>query len=151
MDRRDLLALGASASLALAGGADAGAAPVSPDEAMLRLHGRPLHVLDLTHKLTRAFAFTPGRIAMEPVEGSGARAGMAMNRVCIVEHTGTHLDAPRHFGPGLPAVGDLPISQLVAPLVVVDIAAEAAAVTEQYRCSPGDLPGTSILIPISAR
>jgi len=54
--------------------------------------------------------------------------------------------------PSIPSAQDYASEPVRYPLlVVVDIAAEAAAVTEQYRCSPGDLPGTSILIPISAR
>jgi len=125
IDRRDLLALGLTAP-ALAGAVAAKAAPVTPDEATLRLHGRALHVLDLTHKLTRSFAFTPGRLTMEPTKGSGTAAGMALNRVSIVEHTGTHLDAPRHFAPDGASVGDLPITQLIVPLVVIDIRRQAA-------------------------
>ena len=136
IDRRDILALGALAPLALA--AAANAEPVKPDEAALHLHGRPFRVLDLTHKLTKAFAFTPGRLSMEPVPGSGTRAGMALNRVSIVEHTGTHLDAPRHFSPEGAAVGDLPIDQLIVPLVVVDIR-EKAAKDRDARLGRADL------------
>jgi len=124
IDRRAMLTMGAVASLAMASAAEAAA--VAPDSAVLRLHGRPLTALDLTHKLTRAFAFTPSRLVMDPVEGSGAQAGMAMNRVCIVEHTGTHLDAPRHFSEQGATVGDLPIGQLIVPLCVVDIRAKVS-------------------------
>lgn len=46
---------------------------------------------------------------------------MAMNRVCIVEHTGIHLDAPRHFDPAGATVANIPISDLLVPLVVIDI------------------------------
>lgn len=122
--RRDILTISALAPLAFA--AAANAAPVTPDDATLRLHGRALRVLDLTHKLTKAFAFTPGRLSMDPVPGTGTRAGMALNRVSIVEHTGTHLDAPRHFAPEGAAVGDLPIDQLIVPLAVVDIREKSA-------------------------
>lgn len=138
MDRRDVLTIGALGAIAFAGGGPAGAAAVTPDAATLPLHGRPLHVLDLTHKLTRAFAFTPGRLSMEPVEGSGAKAGMAMNRITIIEHTGTHLDAPRHFAPDGASVGDLPISQLIVPLSVIDIRQQAAG-DRDARVMPDDI------------
>jgi kynurenine formamidase len=122
----------------LGGGSRASAAAVTPDMVSLPLHGRQLHVLDLTHKLTRAFAFTPGRLSMEAVEGSGSKVGMALNRVSIVEHTGTHLDAPRHFAPDGASVGDLPISQLIVPFVVIDIR-EKAGDDRDARVVPDDL------------
>jgi kynurenine formamidase len=139
INRREIMAVGAAAPLAAAGPA-AVAAPVAPDMATVLLRGRPLRVLDLTHKLTRAFAFTPGRIAMEAVEGSGAAAGMTLNRLCIVEHTGTHLDAPRHFSPEGAAVGDLTIDQLVAPLAIVDIR-DKARTNRDARVGREDLLG----------
>jgi kynurenine formamidase len=133
-----MMAIGMAAPLAGAAASNADGAPVAPDAATFSLHGRPLRVLDLTHKLTRAFAFTPGRIAMEPVQGSGTAAGMALNRLCIVEHTGTHLDAPRHFSPEGVAVGDLPVSELMAPLVVLDVRGKAKA-DRDARVVPEDV------------
>lgn len=118
--RRSMLGSGAIMSL-LAASETVSAEAVTPDSAARSLHGRSLRVLDLTHKLTRAFAFTPGRLSMESVQGSGVRVGMAMNRVCIVEHTGTHIDAPRHFAPEGASVGDIPVGELFVPLAVVDI------------------------------
>lgn len=138
IDRRDILALGALGALAWGSGSRADAAAVTPDETALSLHGRRLHILDLTHRLTRAFAFTPGRLTMEAVEGSGTKAGMALNRVSIVEHTGTHLDAPRHFAPDGAAVGDLPIGQLIVPLAVIDIREKAKA-DRDARVLPQDI------------
>ena len=138
MDRRDILALTALGAIALGSGSRGDAAAVTPDTASLPLHGRQLHILDLTHKLTRAFAFTPGRLSMEAVQGSGSKVGMALNRVSIVEHTGTHLDAPRHFSPDGASVGDLPISQLIVPLVVIDIRQKAGK-DRDARVMPDDL------------
>lgn len=137
MDRRDMLALGLAAP-ALLGSSQASAAAVQPDEASLQLHGRSLHILDLTHKLTRAFAFTPGRLTLEPTTGSGTAAGMTLNRVGVVEHTGTHLDAPRHFATNGASLGDLPITQLIVPLVVIDIR-EQAARNRDARVCPSDV------------
>lgn len=138
MDRRDILALTALGALALNSGSRGDAAAVTPDSTSLSLHGRRLHVLDLTHKLTQAFAFTPGRLSMEAVQGSGSKVGMTLNRISIVEHTGTHLDAPRHFAPDGASVGDLPISQLIVPLVVIDIRQKAGE-DRDARVMPDDL------------
>jgi kynurenine formamidase len=41
------------------------------------------------------------------------------------EHGGTHLDAPIHFGEGKQTVDAIPLSRLVARVVVIDISARA--------------------------
>jgi kynurenine formamidase len=138
IDRRDMLALSALGALSLGTSSLANAASVTPDHTSLHLHGRRLNILDLTHRLTRAFAFTPGRLSIEAVEGSGTKAGMALNRISIVEHTGTHLDAPRHFAPDGASVGDLAISQLIVPLVIIDIREKAKA-DRDARVEPKDV------------
>jgi kynurenine formamidase len=104
-------------------------ATLTPDTANVTLHGRSLRIVDLTHTLTDAVNKNPRgpRLTMESVEGSGVAVGMAMNRLHLIEHTGTHLDAPRHFSPTGASVGDIPISDLVVPLVVLDIKSRAAA------------------------
>jgi len=123
IDRRALLAASLATAVAT-NTSQAVAAAVAPDDGTIRLHGRKLEILDLTHRLTRAFSFTPGRMSMEAVQGSGMAAGMLLNRLSIVEHTGTHLDAPRHFSADSRSVGDLPITDLVVPLAVIDIRAK---------------------------
>ncbi|MET0274521.1 MAG: cyclase family protein, partial [Phenylobacterium sp.] len=107
---------------ALAAGA-AQASPVAPGGVDLRLHGRPLHVVDLTHELTSAFNMSAGRprIAMQAIEGSGAAVGMNLNLLSLVEHTGTHIDVPRHFAGDGASLGEVPIGDLVVPLAVIDI------------------------------
>lgn len=128
IDRRSIIAAGALAAFAGRGG-EAAAGPLATqgdDTTKVALHGRSIRIADLTHRLTRAFAFTPGRLSLEHVEGSGTKAGMRLNRLCIVEHTGTHLDAPSHFDPNGKSVGDLAIGDLVVPLAVIDIRGKVA-------------------------
>ena len=138
IDRRAMLAMGAAAGMAgLSTKAPAEAGPAA-SVTDIGVRGRPIRVVDLTHRLSRAFAFTPGRLAMEPVRGSGADAGMLMNRLCIVEHTGTHLDAPRHFDAEGKSVGDLAIADLVVPLVVIDLRDKRAA-DRDARVEPEDI------------
>ena len=71
------------------------------------------------------------------------------------EHGGTHLDAPYHFYEGADLVGEIPLSRLIAPGVVVDVSAQAAADAD-YRASADDIrnweaehgiiaPGTAVL------
>src|SRR5437667_9410316 len=44
----------------------------------------------------------------------------------IIEHAGTHLDAPIHFSEAGITAEKIPAATLVAPLAVVDVAAKAA-------------------------
>jgi kynurenine formamidase len=47
--------------------------------------------------------------------------------VCTAEHGGTHLDAPVHFAEGQQSSDQLALDRLIAPAVVVDVTAQAAA------------------------
>jgi kynurenine formamidase len=51
--------------------------------------------------------------------------GYYMQEWRIIEHTGTHVDAPGHFTPGGRLSTDLRLSELITPAVVVDIRARA--------------------------
>lgn len=46
-------------------------------------------------------------------------------QLSINEHTGTHIDAPLHFSADGTSVDEIPVSNLIAPLCVIDIAARA--------------------------
>jgi len=126
--RRGLFGLAGVLGLLAATVRPARAGPILPAEARVSLHGRPLRVVDLTHELTSEFNLGPGRprISMEAIQGSGAAVGMNLNRLSLVEHTGTHIDAPRHFSNQGASLGEIPIGDLVVPLAVVDLKARAA-------------------------
>jgi len=57
---------------------------------------------------------------------------------CAPEHGGTHLDAPIHFAEGKSTADTVPLSRLVGPAVVVDVAA-AAARDVDYRVTRADI------------
>lgn len=57
---------------------------------------------------------------------------------CAPEHGGTHLDAPVHFAEGKSTADTVPLSRLIGPAVVVDVAA-AAAKDVDYRVSRADI------------
>jgi kynurenine formamidase len=131
VERRAFLpALGASAVAGASIGDDpAVAAPVGAEPGSFVLGGKRIRFVDLTHKLTSDFNFsqTSPRIAMDPIVGSSFAAGMNLNRVLLVEHTGTHIDVPRHFAKDGRSLGEVPLSDLIVPLVVIDLRARAAA------------------------
>jgi hypothetical protein len=73
---------------------------------------------------TSPSAFELQRLAHGHTEGGYFYSA---NRFCTSEHGGTHLDAPVHFGEGQWAAADIPAERLVAPAVVIDVRAQAAA------------------------
>jgi len=54
------------------------------------------------------------------------------------EHGGTHLDSPLHFAQGGAATNEIPLSRLIAPAVVIDVAA-ACAKDHDYQLMPQDI------------
>lgn len=52
----------------------------------------------------------------------------------MLEHYGTHLDAPAHFPPGKITVDQIPVKQLFGPAVVLDVR-DASAKDADYQLS----------------
>ncbi|GLY97629.1 cyclase family protein [Actinoplanes sp. NBRC 103695] len=89
------------------------------------LLGRRLQ--DLTYPYTTSFpAFEPDEAPRRETFTSIEDDGYYMQEWRIIEHTGTHVDAPGHFIAGGRLSTELPLSELITPAVVVDIAARAA-------------------------
>jgi kynurenine formamidase len=84
-------------------------------------------VVDLTHDLQDAVPVFPGGVpfTLEPL--TRLADGYYMNSFSCGEHTGTHLDAPAHFGKGLPTVDEIPAVRLVSHGVAIDVRSQAAA------------------------
>src|SRR5919112_1379092 len=79
------------------------------------------------------------------------------NNISTGEHTGTHLDAPIHWVTGRDAasVAQVPASRLIAPAVVIDRSADAAADPDflleidhvkQWEAAHGPLPAGGWLL-----
>jgi kynurenine formamidase len=58
--------------------------------------------------------------------------------VLLVEHTGTHIDVPRHFAKDGRSLGEVPLSDLIVPLVVIDLRARAG-VDPDTALTPDDI------------
>lgn len=95
-------------------------------------------ILDLTHTLAPSFPTFGGDPQLE-LEAMFALAndGYNMYRWLVVEHTGTHMDAPFHFSDG-PSADQISVDDLVGPLVVVDIRSKAE-VDPDAQLTPDDL------------
>jgi len=142
VERRSfLMALGACAALGTPLDDDLAAAnPIVQEPGSFVLGGKHIRFVDLTHELTSDFNFSPrsARIVLDPIIGSGFAAGMNLNRLLLIEHTGTHIDAPRHFAKDGASLGEMPLSDLIVPLAVIDLRARAAA-DPDAALTPGDI------------
>jgi len=123
----------------------AGLAAVAGAASTLALPARAAEVrsftraVDLTHALGPDFPTYDGgaNLEMETLV-TLAKDGYNMARWHLVEHTGTHMDAPIHFGEGVQSADAIPVEHLVVPLAIVDIRAKAAD-DPDAQLTPDDL------------
>jgi kynurenine formamidase len=100
-------------------------------------------IVDLTHAYdgrtvywpTSPSKFALQRLAYGPTEGGWFYAAYSF---CTPEHGGTHLDAPIHFARDGRTADQLPLDQLIAPAIVIDVSAKAAA-DRDYRLTRDDV------------
>ncbi|GAA1607917.1 cyclase family protein [Actinoplanes couchii] len=115
---------GTTRRAALFGGAGvAAAAMIGTGPAHAGGHG----ILDLTYPLTtRMPGYTPGEEARRRTVASIGKDGYYMQEWRVIEHIGTHVDAPAHFTRGGRVATELRPDELLLPAAVVDIAGRAA-------------------------
>lgn len=85
-------------------------------------------IVDLTYTATPDFPLFPGTppFTIENVV-TVAADGYYANNLSFNEHTATHMDAPAHFVADGATADLIPVQQLIAPIVIIDISAKAAA------------------------
>jgi len=117
------------------GGAAATAFVATPAQAQ----GSFTKVIDLTHTLSPAFPTFFGVPGIEIERRyTLSKDGANVNWWHVLEHAGTHIDAPIHYAENGAAVEAIPAEQLVVPLAVVDVSAQAARDAD-YPLSRSDL------------
>ena len=104
---------------------------------------RTATVVDLTHAFdseTLYWPTSPTKFELKNLTSGMTEGGWfySANSFCAPEHGGTHLDAPIHFGRGQRTADQVPVRQLVAPAVVIDVT-RAAAADRDYRLSVADV------------
>lgn len=113
------------------------AAPTPPPDL------RTARVVDLTHPFddktlywpTSPSSFEKKRLAYGETAGGYFYSAYSF---CTPEHGGTHLDAPIHFARDGKTVDQIPVRQLVAPAVVIDVRGRAQA-DPDYRLTAEDV------------
>ena len=114
---------------------------VTGTTAALDLSGH--RIVDLTHAYngqTLYWPTSPSRFELKTLAEGHTPGGWFYSSyaVCTPEHGGTHLDAPRHFAEGGITTEQIPLGQLMAQAVVIDVTAEAAR-DPDYRLTRQDV------------
>ena len=124
-------------TVAAAGAAALGA--VAAPQPLFAQQSMPTKAEDLTHELYDTFpTYFGAQQLFYDQKFNHAEHTFNLFELRLNEHTGTHIDAPLHFTADGKSVAELPVEDLVAPLVVVDIRAKAADDADA-QLTPDDL------------
>lgn len=103
------------------------------------LAGGHSQVIDMTHTYSEDFPTWVGEPGLRREQPANFEEhGFNVFVYNIDEHSGTHIDAPLHFSADGLSVDEIPVSDLVCPLAVIDIRARAAQDADT-QVTPDDL------------
>src|SRR5256886_13641006 len=114
-------------------------------------------VLDLSYAISDKLVPWPGdeKFFEAKVNASVEKNGYFTRSFWMLEHYGTHLDAPAHFPPGKATVDQIPAKQLFGPAAVLDVRADGAkdadyqlpaARVEEWEKRHGRIPAGAIVL-----
>ncbi len=100
-------------------------------------------LVDLTHAYNEDTIYwptSPTKFELTELEFGETPGGWfySANAICTPEHGGTHLDAPIHFSASGSAVHAIPLENLIAPAILIDVSAKAR-VDPNYRLTVEDV------------
>lgn len=101
----------------------------------------PYKIIDLTHTLSSDIPTWNGACGFsheikKDYDTRSEKVPFRVQQIKMHAGVGTHIDAPSHCIPGGKNVGDIPLEELVAPCVVIDVSKKAE---ENYIVSNSDL------------
>jgi kynurenine formamidase len=114
-------------------------------------------VVDLSYAINDKLVPWPGdaRWFEAQVNATVEKNGYFTRSFWMLEHYGTHLDAPVHFPPGKATVDQIPAKQLFGAAVVLDARAESAkdadyqlpaAKVKEWETKHGEIPAGAIVL-----
>ncbi len=114
-------------------------------------------VVDLTYPLSEKNVKWPGdtRTFEATTNATVKKDGYFTRSIWLLEHFGTHMDAPAHFPPGKATVDKIPAEKLIGPAVVIDVARDAAKApdyllsaerVEKWEKDHGRIPAGAIVL-----
>jgi len=118
-------------------------------------------LVDLSHPYNQKTLYwptSPSRFEKKQLAFGETDGGWfySANSICTPEHGGTHLDAPVHFAANGITAEEIPLQDLIAPAIVIDVSVKAGE-DRNYRLSAEDVlafeerhghiePGTIVLL-----
>jgi kynurenine formamidase len=80
-------------------------------------------VIDLSYALSDKLVPWPGdgKAFEAKVNASVEKNGYFTRSFWMLEHYGTHMDAPAHFPPGITTVDKIPVQKFFGPAVIIDV------------------------------
>ena len=114
-----------------------------PAGASLALELDDYRLVDLTHTYSSETVYwptSPTKFELNTLAEGRTSGGWydSAYSLCTPEHGGTHLDSPVHFSENGAATDELPLDNLIAPAVVIDVTAQANT-DRNYRLSVEDV------------
>src|SRR5882724_13031725 len=84
-------------------------------------------VLDLSYAISDKLVPWPGdeKFFEAKINATVEKNGYFTRSFWMLEHYGTHMDAPAHFPPGTTTVDKIPVEKFFGPAVIVDVRNEA--------------------------
>jgi len=119
--------------------------------------GGRTRVIDLSYAISERLVPWPGdeKWFEAKINASHERNGYFPRSFWMLEHYGTHLDAPAHFAAGQATVEQIPVKHLFGPAVLFDVQAEGkndvdyqlpAAAIEEWEQKRGRVPEGAIAL-----
>src|ERR1700756_3694956 len=121
------------------------------------ISGGKTHVVDLSYAINDKLVPWPGdkRWFEAQVNATVEKNGYFTRSFWMLEHYGTHLDAPIHFPPGKATVDQIPARQFFGPAVVLDVRSDSEknpdysvppAQVETWETRHGRIPAGAIVL-----
>jgi kynurenine formamidase len=102
---------------------------ISPQESLLQgIPSGKIRVIDLSYAINDKLVPWPGdeKYFEAKINATVEKNGYFTRSFWMLEHYGTHMDAPVHFPPGKATVDQIPPSKLFGPAVLLDVRDDAA-------------------------
>jgi kynurenine formamidase len=130
-------ALLALAGIVFAQQKNSAAAPAQDGEWLRGIPSGKTRVVDLTYAINDKMPAWPGdeHPFVATINATPEKDGYFTRKFCMLEHYGTHMDAPTHFPPGKLSLDQIPVDHFFGPAVVIDVRAEVAKDSD-YRLTP---------------
>lgn len=92
-------------------------------------------LIDISQKVTPRSGVFPGdtRFELRKVAEMAKGASCDVGTVTTTLHIGTHADAPSHFAPDAPGIGEVPLERYYGPARVVERLGDAPITAEDVR------------------